>query len=86
MMIALGACRLGEYVDGTAIRPILITTATSPSGITATPEKVKENKPSICRRITSSNSTSSGLYRPNDVTNLTPDHRCSDVERDKNAP
>jgi hypothetical protein len=44
MTIALGARRLGEYVDGTAIRPILITTATSPSGKTATPEEVKENK------------------------------------------
>jgi hypothetical protein len=35
---------LGEYVDGTAVRPILITTATRPSGITATAEEVKENK------------------------------------------
>jgi hypothetical protein len=35
MTIALGVHGLGEYVDGTAIRPILITTATSPSGITA---------------------------------------------------
>jgi hypothetical protein len=44
MTIALGACGLGEYVDGMAIQPILITTATSPSGIMATPEEVKENK------------------------------------------
>jgi hypothetical protein len=44
MMIALGARGLREYVDGTAIRPILITTATSPSGKMATLEEVKENK------------------------------------------
>jgi hypothetical protein len=44
MTIALGTHRLGEYVDGTAVRPILITTATSRSGITATTEEVKENK------------------------------------------
>jgi hypothetical protein len=25
MMIALGACGLGEYVDGTTVQPILIT-------------------------------------------------------------
>jgi hypothetical protein len=34
MTIVLGAHGLGEYVDETAIRPILITTATRPSGIT----------------------------------------------------
>jgi hypothetical protein len=44
MMIALGARGLGEYVDETAVRPILITTATSPSGKIATPEEAKENK------------------------------------------
>jgi hypothetical protein len=44
MMIALGARGLGEYVDRTAVQPILITTATSPSRITATPEEIKENK------------------------------------------
>jgi hypothetical protein len=44
MTIALGACRLGEYVDGTAVRPILITTTTSRSGITATTEEMKENR------------------------------------------
>jgi hypothetical protein len=44
MTIALGARGLGEYVDGTAVRPILITTATSRSGITATMEEIKENR------------------------------------------
>jgi hypothetical protein len=44
MTIALGACGLGEYVDRTAVRPILITTATSQSGITATTEEIKENR------------------------------------------
>jgi hypothetical protein len=44
MTIALGAHGLGEYVDRTAVQPILITTARSPSGITATLEEVKENK------------------------------------------
>jgi hypothetical protein len=44
MTIALGTRRLGEYVDGTAVRPILITTATSLSRIMATLEEVKENK------------------------------------------
>jgi hypothetical protein len=44
MTIALGARGLGEYVDGMAIRPILITTATSRSGITATTEEMKENR------------------------------------------
>jgi hypothetical protein len=34
MTIALDAHGLGEYVDGMAVRPILITTATRPSGIT----------------------------------------------------
>jgi hypothetical protein len=42
MTIALGARGLGEYVDGMAVRPILFTT--SPSGVTATPEGIKENK------------------------------------------
>jgi hypothetical protein len=49
MTIALGACRLGEYVDGMAVRPILITTATSRSGIMATTEKVKENKKEVAK-------------------------------------
>jgi hypothetical protein len=44
MTIALGACRLGEYVDRMAVQPILITTATSRTGITATMEEVKENR------------------------------------------
>jgi hypothetical protein len=44
MTIALGARGLGEYVDRTAVRPILITTATSRSGITATTEEIKENR------------------------------------------
>jgi hypothetical protein len=44
MTIALGACGLGEYVDRTAVRPILITTATSQSGIMATTEEMKENR------------------------------------------
>jgi hypothetical protein len=47
MTIALGACGLGEYVDGTAVRPILITTR--PSGITATLEEVKENKREVAK-------------------------------------
>jgi hypothetical protein len=51
MTIALGARRLGEYVDGTAVRPILITTATSQSGITATLEEVKENKREVAEYI-----------------------------------
>jgi hypothetical protein len=49
MTIVLGAHGLGEYVDGTAIRPILITTATSPSGKTATLEEVKENKRKVAK-------------------------------------
>jgi hypothetical protein len=49
MTIALGACRLGEYVDSTAVRPILITTATSQSGITATTEEVKENRREVAK-------------------------------------
>jgi hypothetical protein len=44
MMIVLGARGLGEYVDGTAVLPILITTATSRSGITVTMEEMKENR------------------------------------------
>jgi hypothetical protein len=44
MTIVLGARGLGEYVDGTVVRPILITTATSRTGITATTEEVKENR------------------------------------------
>jgi hypothetical protein len=44
MTIALGTYRLGEYVDRTAVRPILITTATKASSIMATLEEVKENK------------------------------------------
>jgi hypothetical protein len=51
MMIALGARGLGEYVDGMAVRPILITTATRPSGITATTEVVKENKREVAEYI-----------------------------------
>jgi hypothetical protein len=31
-------------MDGTAVRPMLITTATSPSRIKKTPEEIKENK------------------------------------------
>jgi hypothetical protein len=48
MTIALGARRLGEYVDGMAVRPILITT-TSPSGIMATPEEVQGNKREVAK-------------------------------------
>jgi hypothetical protein len=44
MMIALGTHGLGEYVDRTAVRPILIITATSQTSITATTEEVKENR------------------------------------------
>jgi hypothetical protein len=32
-----------------AVQPILITTATSPSGITATPEEIKENKREVAK-------------------------------------
>jgi hypothetical protein len=49
MMIALGARGLGEYVDRTAVRPILITTATSQSGITATTEEIKENRREVAK-------------------------------------
>jgi hypothetical protein len=41
MTIVLGTRGLGEYVNGMAVRPILITTATRPSSIPATPEEVK---------------------------------------------
>jgi hypothetical protein len=51
MMIPLGAHGLGEYVDGTVVQPILITTATRPSGIMATTEEVKENKREVAEYI-----------------------------------
>jgi hypothetical protein len=51
MTIALGTHGLREYVDGMAIRPILITTTTSPSGITATPEEVKVNKKEVAEHM-----------------------------------
>jgi hypothetical protein len=49
MTIALGAHGLGEYVDGMAARPILITTATRPNVITATSEEVKENRREVAK-------------------------------------
>jgi hypothetical protein len=45
MLIALRARGLGEYVDGTAVQPILFATATSSK--MATPEEVKENKKEV---------------------------------------
>jgi hypothetical protein len=44
MTIVLGTCGLGECVDRAAVQPILITTATSRSSITATTEEIKENR------------------------------------------
>jgi hypothetical protein len=49
MTIVLGAHGLGEYVDGTAVRPILITTATSRSGIIAMTEEIKENRKEVAK-------------------------------------
>jgi hypothetical protein len=49
MLIMLRARGLGEYVDGTAVQPILFATATSPSGGTAIPEEVKGNKKEVAK-------------------------------------